>query len=164
MRRGVAYYLNRSADVDTRKQLMGHRENSRVFSAYQAKTAQFDIQALLRGAQQTDVLMYSSIISGSIPSAPVSLSAAGLQVVAESPQMVEAHSMRQEALLELLKEFKNVSNAKDASSPLYETYCEAQQTMHNLQTAMNRIQFAAEVKAFFEEQQVRAPQEQFKVC
>jgi hypothetical protein len=36
--------------------------------------------------------------------------------------------------------------------------------MHNLQTAMNRIQFAAEVKAFFEEQQVRAPQEQFKVC
>ncbi|KAK9359170.1 hypothetical protein V1504DRAFT_458880 [Lipomyces starkeyi] len=28
MRRGVAYYLNRSTDIDTRKQLMGHRESS----------------------------------------------------------------------------------------------------------------------------------------
>jgi hypothetical protein len=151
MRRGVAYHLNRSTDIDTRKQLMGHRENSRAFSAYQAKTAQFDTQALLRCAEKTDVLIFSSIINGSIPGAPVSLSAAGLQVVASDPAMIKAREDRQAALLELLKEFKNVAAAKNASSPLYEVYRTAQQGMHNMQTAMSRIQFAAEVQRFAEE-------------
>ncbi|KAK9244338.1 hypothetical protein V1506DRAFT_507590 [Lipomyces tetrasporus] len=148
MRRAVAYYLNRSTDIDSRKQLMGHRENSRVFSAYQAKTAQVDTQAILRGAPETDITMYSSIVNGSIPGAPLFLSAAGLRVVASSPSMVEAHNILQATLQELLKEFPNVASAKSASSPLYEAYRQAQRTKKNLQFVMNRVQFAAEVREF----------------
>ncbi|KAK9429805.1 hypothetical protein V1505DRAFT_373058 [Lipomyces doorenjongii] len=148
MRRAVAYHLNRSTDVDTRKQLMGHRENSRVFSAYQAKTAQVDTQAILRGVHETDVTMHSSIVNGSIPGAPIFLSAAGIRAVASNPAMIDAHNCLQAALQELLKEFPNVASAKSASSPLYETYRQAQRTKHNLQTAMNRLQFAVEVRDF----------------
>ncbi|KAK9244339.1 hypothetical protein V1506DRAFT_541711 [Lipomyces tetrasporus] len=148
MRRAVAYHLNRCTDIDTRKQLMGHRENSRVFSAYQAKTAQADTQAILRGAHETDITMYSSIVNGSIPGAPIFLSATGLRVVASSPTMIEAHNCLRAALQEVLKEFPNVASAKSASSPLYDAYRQAQQTKHNLQTAMNRVQFAVEVREF----------------
>ncbi|KAK9360820.1 hypothetical protein V1504DRAFT_433356 [Lipomyces starkeyi] len=158
MRRGVAYHLNRSTDTDTRKQLMGHRENSRVFSAYQAKTAQVDSQAILRRVHETDVTIYSSIVNGSIPGAPIFLSAAGLRVVASSPAMIEAHNCLLAALQELLKEFPNVASAKSASSPLYETYREAQRTKLNLQTAMNKIQFAVEVREFAQKHKYALPE------
>ncbi|KAK9329550.1 hypothetical protein V1520DRAFT_310727 [Lipomyces starkeyi] len=133
-------------DKEGEKKLKGQAKrcggSGEQFSAYQAKTAQVDTQAILRGVHETGVTLFSSVVNGSIPGTPIFLSAAGLHVVASSPAMIEAHNCLQAALQELLKEFPNVASAKSASSPLYETYRQAQRTKMNLQNAMNKIQFA----------------------
>lgn len=98
MRRGIAYLLNQGTDVDTRRQLMGHKTHSQAFSAYQSKTAQVDTQAILRNLSSIDVTKFSSVLLGSLPGLPMHLSTAGLQMVARSPSMSEAQERQATAL------------------------------------------------------------------
>lgn len=125
---------------------MGHRENSRVFSKYQAQTAQVDAQAILRGLPMTDVTKYSSILKGRIPDVPLQISAAGIERVTSDRAVVAAQARQSKALESLLRVFKNVAEAREAASPLYDVYAAAQQAKHNLRNSMNRLQYAQEVK------------------
>lgn len=62
LRRGIAFELERSVSVETRKWFMGHKD-SKAFEAYQSKIATVDLQSIFRGLEQNSSTIKISSIS-----------------------------------------------------------------------------------------------------
>lgn len=87
-RRGVAYILDKNATEESRKFIIGHKSDSKIFSSYMSRVTDVDLQALFRGEEQHDLKRMMSISLNRKDDAPTRISDTGYTDILTDPALV----------------------------------------------------------------------------
>jgi hypothetical protein len=128
---------------------MGHKSDSKIFSAYQSKVSDIHLQAIYRAQQEQDMVKLMSISLNRKEDAPTRVSQAGLDEILADPAVVALEKARSDNFTALTTEHGSLAAAGRASDPRMEDYRSAYNEHKELVESLMRKKFAEEYKDFF---------------
>lgn len=148
-RRGAAYILDKNASEESRRFLMGHKSDSKVFSSYMSKVTDVDLQALFRGKEQHDLRRMMSISLNRKVDAPTRISDAGYTDVLADLALTALEREFSTIQAAICSEHSSVIAASRAYDPRFEEYRSLFDRRRNLKTSLIQKKFREEYTAFF---------------
>ena len=125
-RRGIAYTLKTNTDASTRKFLMGHNAQSKVFNEYESRVSTIDFQAIARGLTPAeDVFAMGGMGLGRRDDAPRTLSVDGFAHVKMDDHLQELEAAFVRASDDCRVQHGTLKAGEEACSPVYQAYHKA---------------------------------------
>jgi hypothetical protein len=148
-RRGVAYILDVNTTAANRRYLMGHKSNSEIYSHYQPRVTDVDLQALFRGTEPQDLRKMMSIGLNRKDNAPTRISNAGYADVFADLALTALTISFSAMEVTLRSEHGSALAASRMHDPRFEEYKSLLDQRRRLWDSLIRKRFKEEYMAFF---------------
>ena len=143
----MAYTLDANCSPEFRGWALGHSPNSTTYMRYyKPKTSTVDIQSIMHGAPERDVIQMSSMSLGRVKHAPMKISDAGRDKVMCAPEIREASRRCSDALDDLTscEKYTTMEAASENCSQEYLVYKKASDTLKSRIRTLNEQEYKKE--------------------